>query len=316
MKLIIQIPCYNEEATLGVTLQALPREIPGIDTIERLVIDDGSTDATVQVAQAHGVEHVVRLPRNRGLAAAFTAGLEACLMQGADIIVNTDGDNQYCAADMHKLVQPIVLGKADIVVGARPISDIKHFSPLKKLLQKIGSRVVRIVSHADVQDAPSGFRAFSRDAAMRLNVFSKYTYTLETIVQAGQKGMAVQSVPVGVNEDARPSRLVKSVSSYVRKSATTLIRFFVVYKPFRFFMAIGIVLFSLGFLFGLRFVYYYITEGGTGHVQSVVLAGILLGMGFQTMLVAFLADLLSINRELLEDVQYRIRKLSSRKKDE
>jgi len=232
MKLIIQIPCYNEEKTLPITLSALPREVPGIDTVEWLVINDGSTDKTAEVARAHGVDQVVSLPRNQGLAKAFLAGLETSLQAGADIIVNTDADNQYCAEDIPKLIDPILSGKAEIVVGTRSISEIEHFSPTKKILQKVGSWVVRLASKTDLPDAPSGFRAMSRNAAKRLNVFNEYTYTLETIIQSGQKNMAITSVPIRVNDTLRSSRLIKGMPSYVVRSISTIVRIFVVYKPF------------------------------------------------------------------------------------
>ena len=235
-------------------------------------------------------------------------GLDACLRLGADVIVNTDADNQYDARDIPALVEPILKGRADIVIGARPITEIEHFSPIKKFLQKLGSRVVRMASHTDIPDAPSGFRAMSRDAAMRLNVFNNYTYTLETIIQAGQKNMAITSVPIRVNEDLRPSRLVKSISSYVKRSILTIFRIFVVYKPFHFFMTLGLLIFGAGFLLGVRFLYYLFADGGAGHIQSLILVAILMGIGFQTMLFAFLADLLAVNRNLMEDVQYRLRK--------
>ena len=309
MKLIIQIPCYNEEDTLPITLKELPRNVAGFDKVEWLIIDDGSTDRTVEVAKQYGVDHIVRHPKNLGLAKAFLTGLDACLKLGADVIVNTDADNQYCSKDIPKLVKPILEGKAEMVVGARPIEEIAHFSPVKKILQKLGSWVVRVASRTDIPDAPSGFRAISKEAALKLNVFNDYTYTLETIIQAGQKNMAIVSVPIRVNKDLRPSRLVKSIPSYIRKSIITIIRIFVVYRPFRFFVTIGAILFSLGFLLGLRFLYYYFSGNGSGHVQSVILAGVLLGMGFQTILVAFLADLLAVNRKLLEDIQYRLRKM-------
>lgn len=307
MKLIIQIPCYNEAETLPITLAALPRKVPGFDTVEWLIIDDGSRDDTVRIAKENGVDHIVCHTRNQGLARAFMTGLEACLHRGADVIVNTDADNQYNADDIPALVAPILEGKADIVVGARPIDTIEHFSPIKKLLQKLGSWVVRIVSRTDVPDAPSGFRAISRDAAQRLMVFNDYTYTLETIIQAGQKNMAIMSVPVRVNEDLRPSRLIKSIPSYIRRSIVTMVRIFIIYRPFRFFASVGLVLFGAGFLLGLRYLYYYFTGRGEGHVQSVILAGVLLGMGFQTFLVAFLADLLAANRKLLEDIRYTVK---------
>jgi glycosyltransferase involved in cell wall biosynthesis len=313
MKLIIQIPCYNEADTLAITLKELPRTVEGFDKVEWLIINDGSTDNTIEVAQANGVDHIISLARNQGLARVFMAGLDACLKLGADVIVNTDADNQYNAKDIPLLTKPILDKKADLVVGARPISEMKHFPLIKKQLQKMGSWVVRRASKTDIPDATSGFRAMSREAAMRLNVFNDYTYTLESIIQAGQKNMAVVSVPVRVNEDLRPSRLVKSIPNYLRKSIVTIIRIFVVYKPFRFFAAIGALLFSAGLIIGLRFLYYYFRDGGAGHVQSLILASILLGIGFQTMLVAFLADLLAVNRRLMEDVQYRLRKKENEK---
>lgn len=308
MKLIIQIPCYNEAETLGITLGKLPREVEGFERVEWLVIDDGSTDNTIEVAKKSGVDHIVRFAKNHGLARAFMAGLEANLKLGADVIVNTDADNQYDARDIPKLVKPILEGKAEIAVGARPIETIEHFPPVKRILQKIGSWVVRMASSTYVHDAPSGFRAMNRNAAMRLNVFNDYTYTLETIIQAGQKDMSIISVPIRTNKDLRPSRLLKSIPSYIKQSVITIIRIFVVYRPFRFFMTIGLLMFAYGFFLGLKFIYYvYIIQDGTARVQSLILASILLGIGFQTMLVAFLADLLSVNRKLLEDIQYRLR---------
>lgn len=315
MKLIIQIPCYNEADTLAITLKELPRTMAGFDAVEWLVINDGSTDNTVEVAQANGVDHIVSFAKNQGLARAFVAGLEACLKLGADVIVNTDADNQYNAKDIPLLIKPILAKKAELVIGARPISEIRHFRLIKKQLQKIGSWVVRLASKTDVPDAPSGFRAMSREAAMRLNVFNEYTYTLESIIQAGQKNMSIISVPVRVNEDLRPSRLVRSIPRYIAKSVVTIVRIFVVYKPFRFFMTIGLLLFSSGLIIGLRFLYYFVSEGGEGHVQSLILASILLGIGFQTIMVAFLADLQAVNRRLLEDVQYRLKAMERSKDD-
>jgi glycosyltransferase involved in cell wall biosynthesis len=303
MKLIIQIPCLNEEESLPITLRELPTHIEGIDSIEVLVIDDGSTDATRDVARRHGVHHVVGFTTNRGLAAAFMLGIEACLERGADIIVNTDADNQYHGGDIEKLVQPILAGAADISIGARPIETIQHFSAPKKLLQKLGSWVVKRMSGTEVADAPSGFRAMSRQAAISLNVFNKYTYTLETIIQAGQKNLKIQSVPVRVNADLRPSRLVRSVFAYVRKSIIVIVRIFIIYKPFRFFMLLGTFIFGVGAAIGVRFLYYYLFVGGSGKIQSLILAAVLLIIGFQTMLLAFLADLLSVNRRLLEELQ-------------
>lgn len=309
MKLIIQIPCHNEAESLPVTLAELPRTVAGFDTVEWLVIDDGSSDATVDVARAHGVDHVVGFTARQGLARAFLAGLDACIRQGADVIVNTDADNQYRADDIPLLTAPLLAGRADMVIGARPIDDINTFSPVKKLLQKLGSAVVRLVSRTDIADAPSGFRAMSREAALSLNVFNEYTYTLETIIQAGQKGLAVTSVPVRVNPELRPSRLVKSVGSYTRRSLVTIARIFVVYKAFRFFMAIGVTELVLGLLVGIRFLWYYLAGAGAGHIQSLILASILVGVGFQTILTAFLADLLAVNRRLMEDVQCRVKRL-------
>ena len=307
MKLIIQIPCLNEAGTLAMALKDLPRQVPGFDVVEWLIIDDGSTDDTVRVALENGVDHVVRHTRNQGLARGFMTGLDACLRLGADVIVNTDADNQYNAADIPVLTAPILAGTADIVVGARPIETIEHFSPLKKMLQKLGSWVVRVASNTDIPDAPSGFRAMSRAAAQRLMVFNDYTYTLETIIQAGQKNMAITSVPIRVNGDLRPSRLVKSIASYIKRSIITIIRIFVIYQPFRFFVSIGLVLFGAGFLIGLRFLWKYFGGDGDGHVQSLILSGVLLGMGFQTFLVAFLADLLAANRKLMEDVRFELK---------
>lgn len=307
MKLIIQIPCHNEAGTLAIALAALPRQVPGFASVEWLIIDDGSTDDTVAVARANGVDHVVRHTRNQGLARGFMTGLDACLLLGADVIVNTDADNQYNADDIPALTKPILEHRADIVVGARPIETIEHFSPVKKMLQKLGSWVVRVASNTDVPDAPSGFRAVSRTAAQHLMVFNDYTYTLETIIQAGQKNMAITSVPIRVNGDLRPSRLVKSIPSYIKRSIVTIVRIFIIYRPFRFFGAIGAVLFGAGFLLGLRFLWKYLGGEGDGHIQSLILAAALLIMGFQTFLVAFLADLLAANRKLLEDVRYRLR---------
>jgi glycosyltransferase involved in cell wall biosynthesis len=307
MKLIIQIPCYNEAAGLAVTLAQLPRAVPGFQAVEWLVVDDGSGDETASVAAAHGVDHVVRHTRNQGLARAFMTGLDACLSRGADVIVNTDADNQYNAADIPALVVPILAGTADIVVGERPIEAIRHFSAGKKLLQKLGSWVVRVASNTAIPDAPSGFRALSRSAAQRLTVFSDYTYTLETIIQAGQKNMAITSVPVRVNAELRPSRLVRSIPSYVQRSLFTIVRIFAIYRPFRFFAGIGAVLFAAGCLIGLRFLWKFMHGEGTGNVQSLILAGALLVMGFQTVLVAFLADLLAANRKLMEDVRFLLR---------
>lgn len=307
-KLIIQIPCYNEEETLPLALADLPRKVEGFDIVEWLVIDDGCKDKTVEVARQNGVDHIVHLTKNKGLAKGFMAGVQACLKLGADVIVNTDADNQYRAADIPLLVAPIVSGEAEFVVGARPIDGIDYFSVTKKILQKIGSKVVRVVSKTKVEDATSGFRAISRDAAMQLNVFNEYTYTLETIIQAGQKNMAVISVPVRINPYLRPSRLMSSIPSYIYKSVITILRILVVYKPFRFFVTIGASILAAGVLLGIRFLVFYFSESGDGHIQSLILTSILIGTGFQVILVAFLSDLQSVNRRLMEDIQYRLKK--------
>jgi glycosyltransferase involved in cell wall biosynthesis len=305
MKLIIQIPCYNEAATLGITLKELPREVEGFDQVEWLIIDDGSQDDTTSIAKESGVDHIVRFTANQGLAKGFMAGLNRALEEGADVIVNTDADNQYDAKDIGKLVNPILLDGADYVIGARPIQEIAHFPARKKLLQRLGSWVVRIASRTDIPDAPCGFRAMSKSCAQQLNVFSDYTYTLETIIQAGQKHMVITSVPISVNPDLRPSRLVKSIFNYIKRSIITILRIFVVYKPFLFFMSIGASLFTIGLILGLRFLCYYLMGDGSGHIQSVILSGILMAMGFHTGLIAFIADLLSVNRKLLETIKYR-----------
>ncbi|MDP8566367.1 glycosyltransferase family 2 protein [Methylophilus aquaticus] len=302
-KLIIQIPCFNEAETLAIALAAIPKSVEGFDCVELLVIDDGSRDHTAQIARDCGVQHVVQHTKNQGLARAFMTGIQAGLQAGADVIVNTDADNQYEAKDIPKLVAPILAGQADIVIGARPIDEIEHFSWSKKLLQKLGSWAVRTASRTKIPDAPSGFRAYSRHAAQNIVVFSEYTYTIETIIQAGQKNMAILSVPIRTNADLRPSRLVKSIASYVRRSIGTIIRIYAIYRPMRFFGTIGAVLFGLGFLLGLRFLYHFLQGDGNGHIQSVILAGALLVMGFQTMLVAFLADLLAANRKLSEEIR-------------
>ena len=313
MKLIIQIPCYNEAKTLPIALKELPRKIDGVDKLEWLIVDDGSTDETVKIAKKHGVDHVVSFMRNQGLARGFMAGINACLNLGADVIVNTDADNQYSAKDIPKLVKPILDGKADIVIGERPISQVKHFSPIKKILQKLGSWTVRVASNTKVPDAPSGFRAMTKEAAMQFNVFNNYTYTLETIIQAGRKNMAVTSVPINVNEDLRPSRLVKSIPAYIKRSIITIFRIFVVYKPFRFFMSLSIFLVVIGLVPGVRFLYYFFSHGGAGHIQSLILSAILLIMGVQIGVLAFIGDLLAVNRNLMEDIQYKLRKDESKK---
>ena len=309
MKLIIQIPCYNEAETLEVALNDLPKQIDGIDEIEYLIINDGSKDNTVEVAKNWGVHYVVNFKCNKGLAKGFMAGLDACLRQGADIIVNTEDDNQYCGADIEKLVRPILDGKADIVIGERPIDDTEHFSPLKKKLQHIGSWTVRVASKTDVPDAPSGFRAYSRQAALKMNVVNEYTYTLETIVQAGRNKMAITSVPIRTNPELRKSRLFNSMFGYIKKSMLTIIRAFMMYKPLRFFTIIGSVIFLIGLILGIRFlVFVFMGESG-GHIQSLILASTLLLLGFQTFISGLQADLIASNRKLLEDIQERVRRL-------
>jgi glycosyltransferase involved in cell wall biosynthesis len=307
-KLVIQIPCYNEEATLGLTLSELPRALPGVDVVEWLVVDDGSTDRTAEVARAAGVDHVVGWADNRGLARAFMAGLEASLRAGADIIVNTDADNQYCAADIPRLIEPVLAGRAAIVVGARPIGELAHLSPLRRLLQRLGSFVVRRASATDIPDAPSGFRALSRDAALALNVFDDFTYTLETIIQAGQKGIPITSVPVRVNPVERPSRLYRSVPGYVARSAFTILRIFLTYRPLRFFAVLGAVPFATGALLGMRWLALYLEGTPRTHVPSLILAAILILIGFQLWVFGLVADLMAKNRRLLEDIQVRVRR--------
>jgi glycosyltransferase involved in cell wall biosynthesis len=315
MKLIIQIPCFNEEKTLPITLNDLPKKIEGIDKIEYLIINDGSKDKTVDVAKDKGVHHIVNFKNNKGLAAVFMAGIDACLRLGADIIVNTDADNQYCGADIEKLVKPILEGQADIVIGERPINNIEHFSWIKKKLQRLGSWTVRIASKTEIPDAPSGFRAYSREAALKLNVVSEYTYTLETIIQAGRKNMAITSVPIRTNEELRKSRLFKSMFSYVKRSVFTIFRIFMMYKPLKFFMLLGGVIFSIGLLIGLRFLLFYLMGNGSGHIQSLILAAILIMLGFQTGVIGLQGDLIAANRKLLEDIQYRVRKIDCYKRD-
>ncbi|MCI1958145.1 MAG: glycosyltransferase family 2 protein [Clostridia bacterium] len=316
MKLIIQIPCFNEEETLKITYNDLPKHIDGIDEIEYLIINDGSKDRTVEVAKEIGFQHIVNFKQNKGLAYGFMAGIDACLHLGADIIVNTDADNQYCGADIEKLVRPILDEKADIVIGERPIDDIEHFSWKKKKFQHIGSWVVRVASGTDIPDAPSGFRAYSKEAALRLNVVNEYTYTLETIIQAGNNKIAMMSVPIRTNGETRPSRLFSSMWRYMKRSASVIIRAFIMYKPLKFFSTLGSIIFVIGIIIGLRFLFFLFTDGGAGHTQSLILAAVLILMGFQTIVVALLADIIASNRKILEDVQYRVRKNETENKGE
>lgn len=309
MKLIIQIPCLNEAETLEIALNDLPKHIDGIDEIEYLIINDGSVDNTVEVAKKWGVHYVVNFKRNKGLAKGFMAGIDACLRNGADIIVNTDADNQYCGKDIEKLVRPILEKKADIVIGERPIDQTEHFSPLKKKLQHFGSYVVRKASKTEIPDAPSGFRAFSREAALHLNVMNSYTYTLETIVQAGRSNMAITSVPIRTNGELRKSRLFHSMFGYVKRSMITIIRAYMMYRPLTFFSVLGLIPFMLGVVIGFRFLIFFFMGNGGGHIQSLIFASTLMMLGFMTFVVGLQADVIANNRKLLEDIQYRVRRL-------
>lgn len=321
MKLIIQIPCYNEAQTLEIALNDLPRHIDGIDEIEYLIINDGSRDNTVEVAKNWGVHYVVNFKQNKGLAKGFMAGIDACLRNGADIIVNTDADNQYNGEDIEKLVRPIIEGKYDIVIGERPIDQTEHFSPLKKKLQHLGSWVVRKASKSDIPDAPSGFRAYSREAAMQLNVTNEYTYTLETIVQAGRNKIPMGSVPIRTNGELRPSRLFSSMFGYVKKSMLTIMRAYIMYKPLKFFTILALIPFLIGVGIGVRFLVFFAMGEGSGHVQSLILSSTLLLLGFVTFIIGLQADIIAANRKLLEDIQKHVRKLDydgacSRKQEE
>ena len=307
-KVIIQIPCYNEAATLPGTLNDLPRSLPGVDVIEWLVVDDGSHDGTADVARAHGVHHVVKFDRNRGLAAAFTAGLEASVRAGADIIVNTDADNQYFASDIASLVAPIVARKAEIVIGDRRVGSLPNFSWLKRRLQVLGSWVLGRAAELNTPDATSGFRALSRDAALRTLVLSSYSYTLETLIQAGARRAAVMFVPIRINPQTRPSRLMRSIPEYITKSSVTIVRAYAMYRPLRVFMTLGAIFIGLGMIPGLRFVWFYATGSRVGHIQSLILAAILIIIGFQIALIGLLADVQASNRKLLEEVVYRLRR--------
>jgi glycosyltransferase involved in cell wall biosynthesis len=313
MKLIIQIPCYNEEQSLPSTLQDLPRALPGIDCIEVQVVDDGSTDQTVAVARAAGVTHVVALPRHVGLAAAFSAGLDAALRQGADIIVNTDADNQYRGEDIPRLIQPILDGRAHIVIGDRGVGGLEHFSPTKRLLQRLGSWVLQLAADVRIPDATSGFRAYSRDAALRMNVLSQYSYTLETLVQAGAWRMALVYIPIRTNPTTRPSRLFRSLPAYILNSGMTIVRAYSMYRPLRVFLTFGSLFAAAGLLLGFRFLALYVaalsTHTPVGHVQSLILAAVLLLVGAQVGLIGLIADLIGFNRQLMERTLYHVRRL-------
>lgn len=310
MKLIIQIPCYNEAETLEIALNDLPKHIDGIDEIEYLIINDGSTDNTVEVARNWGVHYVVDFKRNKGLAKGFMAGINECLRHGADIIVNTDADDQYCGADVETIVRPILEGYADIVIGERPIDDTEHFSPLKKKLQHLGSWVVRKASNTSIPDAPSGFRAYSREAALRLNIVNEYTYTLEQIVQAGRNKMAIISVPIRTNAELRPSRLFSSMFGYIKKSMLTIMRAYLMYKPLRFFVSMGSVPIIAGMILGVRYLVFYFNGAGNGHIQSLLLAITLILLGVMIGVVGLEADVIAANRKLLEDIRYEIKKVN------
>ena len=310
MKLIIQIPCYNEEKTLPETLKDLPRALPGVDQVEWLVIDDGSTDRTAEVAQSYGVQHIVHLRKNQGLARAFIVGLEHALRLGADVIVNTDADNQYHGEDIGRLVAPILARQAEIVVGDRGVATTNNFPPVKRWLQRLGSWVVQQAAGVKVPDATSGFRALSREAALRTLVVSKYSYTLETLIQAGARQMVVEYVPVRTNPQTRPSRLMRSLPHYLTQSTLTILRTYTLYRPLRVFLGMGAVMIAGGIFLGLRFLYFFVIRGGVaGNIQSLILAAILLIVGFQVCLIGLIADLIGFNRMILEDMLYRLRRM-------
>jgi glycosyltransferase involved in cell wall biosynthesis len=309
LKLIIQIPCYNEAEALPGTIHALPRQLPGIDEIEYLVIDDGSQDETAQVAEQIGVHHVVKLTRHAGLATGFLIGLENCLKHGADLIVNTDADNQYNADDIRHLLEPILQGRADIVVGDRGVATLEAFSPIKRFLQRTGSWVIKLASGMETPDATSGFRAISREAALRTMVLSQYSYTLETLIQAGAKRMAVAYVPVRTNPQTRPSRLMRSIPHYLAMSSTTIVRAYTMYRPLRVFTALSALLFLGGLILAARYLYLFTIGQGSGHIQSVILAAVLFIVGFQVFMIGLVADLIGFNRTILEETLYRLRRI-------
>lgn len=309
VKLIVQIPCLNEEQTIAQTIADIPRAIEGVDAVEVLVIDDGCTDATVAVARAAGADHVISFPENRGLAAAWSAGIDEALRRGADIIVNTDADNQYAGGSIADLVQPIVAGAADMVIGARPIEGIDDFSPLKKRLQRLGSWVVRRFSGTRVSDATSGFRAYTRDAALSLCVLSSFTYTHETLIQAGQVGLTVVEVPIRTNRQTRTSRLARSTWDYVRRSIGTILRIYVLYQPMALFNLVAVALAAVAVALGARYLYFVGIGEGTGHVQSVIVAALLLTLAGLSFALGVIGDLLAANRKLLQEIRRRVRTL-------
>lgn len=315
MKLIIQIPCYNEEGTLESVINDLPTKIQDIDIIETLIIDDGSTDRTVEVARKSGVDHIVALKTHRGLAKAFAAGIEFSLDQGADIIVNTDGDNQYKGEDIPKLIMPIIRGEADVVIGTRQIEKVPHFSFFKKKMQRLGSGIIRKLSKTPVRDATSGFRAFSKDAAMRINPLTEYSYTIESLVQLGNAKVKIASVPIQVNEKLRESRLIKNTPSFIARQSLTLFRMYTVYKAFRVFMILGLIV-ALPGLFGfIRFLYFYFTGTGEGHIQSLIFSAVFIICGFFILMLGIIAELVSNNRKMIEMMMHKIRKLEMNNKN-
>jgi len=309
MKVIVQIPCFNEEKTLPLTLRDIPRSMEGVDSVEILIVDDGSTDKTVAIAKELGVNHIVSNVCNKGLAYSYVTALDACLRLGADIIVNTDGDNQYKGQDIPKLIAPILRGEAELVVGDRQTDTIEHFSNAKKKLQKMGSWVVRLLSDTDIADAVSGFRAISRKAAMRMNIVTGYSYTVESIIQAGKKGLAITSVPVGTNNKTRESRLVKSVPRFISRQINTMLRMYTMYQPLRVFFMIGFLFILLGLIPSMRFLYFYISGTGSGHIQSLILASIFFVIGFQILVLGLIGDVISFNRRLIEETLLRVRRI-------
>lgn len=316
MKLIIQIPCYNEAEHLAHTLSLLPRQLDGVDKVEILVIDDGSSDATVEVARAAGADHILRLPHHTGLAGAFAAGLDACTRLGADLILNTDADNQYNAGDIPRLLAPLLSGEAELVIGDRGVMQNKSFSPLKRRLQRLGSRVVGAASGLTVTDATSGFRAMTREVALRTIVLSRYSYTLETLIQAGNRLVKVQFVPVDTNPPRRPSRLMRGMGDYLAHSSVTILRAYTLYRPLRVFTYLGGLLILLGLILAIRYLVFYFMGNGAGHVQSVIVAAVLLIVGFQTWLIGLVADLISFNRKILEEILYRVKRVDGKEGEE
>lgn len=307
MKVIIQIPCFNEAETLGLTVGALPGRIQGFESVEYLVINDGSTDATAEVARQNGVHHIVNIPGRQGLARAYMVGLEESVRLGADVIVSTDGDNQYNADDIEKLIRPVLQKKADMSIGVRPIAQIEHFSLRKKILHGLGSWIVRKMSKLDISDSPSGFRALSRDAALRLNVFTHFSYTLETVLQATQKGLTVVDVPIRVNPDLRPSRLMSSLVNYVVQSIITLLRVAAIYQPFFLFFRICIFSFLMGLFVFCIYLYRLFIGQIQGRVELLIFVSVFWCIGLQTFVIACLADLLAAKRKVLEDIQYKVK---------